>query len=192
MRSFCISCYKIIFATRSEFIFYILSRFRSNAVIEDKPEEPAWKKAILKAFQKFVIGAAVNWMIDVSGTSHINLLQVCPSCTRSSLLGSLRCFVKCIRSMHPMWTMSSLAASSFPPEIPMLQKYSTGEELPIIYSLRTLHELRNRVISENGNGPPIFIDDLLATLTVPLMLLWGIKDPWIRPQAAEQIQVILS
>jgi pimeloyl-ACP methyl ester carboxylesterase len=39
-----------------------------------------------------------------------------------------------------------------------------------------------RVISRNGNGPPVFIDDLLMTLRVPLLLLWGDKDPWIRPQ----------
>ena len=45
------------------------------------------------------------------------------------------------------------------------------------------------MISENGDGPPVFVDDLLSTLSVPLLLLWGIKDPWIRPQAAERIQV---
>lgn len=50
-------------------------------------------------------------------------------------------------------------------------------------------EVFYRVVSENGNGPPIFVDDLLRDLNVPLMLLWGIKDPWIRPQAAERIQV---
>lgn len=31
-------------------------RFRSADEIEVKPEEPEWKKAITKAFQKFVIG----------------------------------------------------------------------------------------------------------------------------------------
>ena len=35
------------------------------------------------------------------------------------------------------------------------------------------------------------MDDLLQTLRVPLLLLWGIQDPWIRPKAAEKIQVYL-
>ena len=39
-----------------------------------------------------------------------------------------------------------------------------------------------RVIAKNGNGPPVFMDDLLETLKVPLLLLWGDKDPWIRPR----------
>jgi len=49
-------------------------------------------------------------------------------------------------------------------------------------------EVFYRVIAKNGNGPPVFVDDLLRTLRVPLLLLWGVKDPWIRPQAAEKIQ----
>lgn len=47
-----------------------------------------------------------------------------------------------------------------------------------------------RIVSKNGNGPPIFIDDLLATTKVPLLLLWGEKDPWIRPASADAIQEI--
>jgi hypothetical protein len=43
-------------------------------------------------------------------------------------------------------------------------------------------EVFYRVIAKNGNGPPVFMDDLLKTLKVPLLLLWGEKDPWIRPQ----------
>ena len=43
-------------------------------------------------------------------------------------------------------------------------------------------EVFYRVIAKNGNGPPVFMDDLLKTLKVPLLLLWGDKDPWIRPQ----------
>lgn len=49
-------------------------------------------------------------------------------------------------------------------------------------------EVFYRVIEKNGNGPPVFIDDLLSTLKVPLLLLWGVQDPWIRPLAAERIQ----
>ena len=43
-------------------------------------------------------------------------------------------------------------------------------------------EVFYRVIAKNGNGPPVFMDDLLKTLKLPLLLLWGEKDPWIRPK----------
>jgi pimeloyl-ACP methyl ester carboxylesterase len=49
-------------------------------------------------------------------------------------------------------------------------------------------EVFYRVIAKNGNGPPMLVDDLLETFKLPLMLLWGSKDPWIRPSAADKIQ----
>ena len=52
----------------------------------------------------------------------------------------------------------------------------------------TAAEVFYRVIKKNGNGPPVYVDDLLETLTVPLLLLWGEQDPWIRPAAADRIQ----
>ena len=51
-------------------------------------------------------------------------------------------------------------------------------------------EVFYRVIKRNGNGPAVYVDDLLASLEVPLLLLWGEKDPWIRPQAADKIQTL--
>lgn len=51
-------------------------------------------------------------------------------------------------------------------------------------------EVFYRVIKRNGNGPPVYVDDLLSSLEVPLLLLWGEKDPWIRPQAADKIQAL--
>lgn len=48
-----------------------------------------------------------------------------------------------------------------------------------------------RVITKNGSGPAAFIDDLLPKLTaakIPLSLVWGESDPWIRPAAADKIQ----
>lgn len=51
-------------------------------------------------------------------------------------------------------------------------------------------EVFYRVISKNGNGPPKFIDDLLGSLTVPLLLLWGNQDPWIGPRSADMIQAL--
>lgn len=49
-------------------------------------------------------------------------------------------------------------------------------------------EVFYRVISKNGNGPSVYVDDLLKDLDVPLALVWGESDPWIRPQAADKIQ----
>ena len=51
-------------------------------------------------------------------------------------------------------------------------------------------EVFYRVIAKNGNGPPVFIDDLLSTLKVPLLLLWGAKDPWIRPQVCNTASLL--
>lgn len=51
-------------------------------------------------------------------------------------------------------------------------------------------EVFYRVIKKNGNGPPVFVDDLLQTVKVPLLLLWGERDPWIRPAAADKIQAL--
>lgn len=54
-------------------------------------------------------------------------------------------------------------------------------------------EVFYRVISRNGSGPKAAIDDLLPKLTeasVPLLLLWGEQDPWIRPAAADKIQAL--
>jgi len=52
-------------------------------------------------------------------------------------------------------------------------------------------EVFYRVITKNGSGPAAFIDDLLPKLTaaqIPLSLVWGEYDPWIRPAAADKIQ----
>lgn len=49
-------------------------------------------------------------------------------------------------------------------------------------------EVFYRVIVRTGSGPSVYIDDLIAKLKLPLLLLWGEKDPWIRPAAADKIQ----
>mmetsp|Transcript_37233 Transcript_37233/g.107519 ORF Transcript_37233/g.107519 Transcript_37233/m.107519 type:complete len:340 (+) Transcript_37233:97-1116(+) len=51
-------------------------------------------------------------------------------------------------------------------------------------------EVFYRVISKNGNGPSVYVDDLLENLECPLLLCWGEYDPWIRPQAADKVQAI--
>ena len=52
-------------------------------------------------------------------------------------------------------------------------------------------EVFYRVIVKNGAGPQQkYVDDLLNNLDCPLMLCWGEEDPWIRPQAADKIQLL--
>ena len=49
-------------------------------------------------------------------------------------------------------------------------------------------EVFYRVITKNGSGPSVYVDDLLKNLECPLLLCWGEYDPWIRPQAADKVQ----
>lgn len=49
-------------------------------------------------------------------------------------------------------------------------------------------EVFYRVIKRNGNGPMKFIDDLLDQLKMPLLLLWGVEDPWIRMTSCNMIK----
>lgn len=51
-------------------------------------------------------------------------------------------------------------------------------------------EVFYRVITKNGSGPSVYVDDLLDNLDCPLLLCWGEYDPWIRPQAADKVQAI--
>jgi pimeloyl-ACP methyl ester carboxylesterase len=40
-------------------------------------------------------------------------------------------------------------------------------------------EVFYRVITKNGSGPAVYIDDLLEKLDAPLLLCWGEHDPWV-------------
>jgi pimeloyl-ACP methyl ester carboxylesterase len=40
-------------------------------------------------------------------------------------------------------------------------------------------EVFYRIVSRNGRGGVAPVDELVAELDVPLLLLWGEKDPWI-------------
>jgi pimeloyl-ACP methyl ester carboxylesterase len=51
-------------------------------------------------------------------------------------------------------------------------------------------EVFYRVIAKNGNGPSVYVDDLLKNLECPLLLCWGEHDPWIRPEAADKVQAL--
>lgn len=51
-------------------------------------------------------------------------------------------------------------------------------------------EVFYRVITKNGSGSSVFLDDLLEKIECPLLLCWGEQDPWIRPAAADKIQAL--
>ena len=51
-------------------------------------------------------------------------------------------------------------------------------------------EVFYRIVSRNGNGPPSkerAVDILLRQLQCPILLLFGIQDPWIRPVMADRM-----
>ena len=47
-----------------------------------------------------------------------------------------------------------------------------------------------RVITRKGRGDQPLVDDLLKELKTPLLLAWGREDPWIKPAAADKIEVL--
>ena len=47
-----------------------------------------------------------------------------------------------------------------------------------------------RVITRKGRGEQPLVDDLLMKLKTPLLLAWGREDPWIKPAAADKIEVL--
>lgn len=47
-----------------------------------------------------------------------------------------------------------------------------------------------RVITRKGRGEQPLVDDLLRELKTPLLLAWGREDPWIRPAAADKIEML--
>lgn len=51
-------------------------------------------------------------------------------------------------------------------------------------------EVFYRVITKNGAGPSVTVDDCLETLECPLLLCWGEEDPWIRSAAADKMQLL--
>ena len=54
--------------------------------------------------------------------------------------------------------------------------------------VRAARQVFYRIISRNAKGGPTPIDVLLARLEVPLLLLWGERDPWIVSAKGDQIQ----
>jgi pimeloyl-ACP methyl ester carboxylesterase len=51
-------------------------------------------------------------------------------------------------------------------------------------------EVFYRVITKNGAGPSVTVDDCLEKLECPLLLCWGEEDPWIRSASADKMQAL--
>ena len=45
-----------------------------------------------------------------------------------------------------------------------------------------------RIVSRNSNGGSVPVDELVAKLEVPLLLLWGERDPWIISALGDRLQ----
>jgi pimeloyl-ACP methyl ester carboxylesterase len=126
-------------------------RFRDSAPLETK-EPNQIIEAILKAIQRFVIGASFIVTKQPARIAQV-LKQVYPvnaDNVDDELVESIR-----FPSLDP-----------------------------------NAAEVFYRVISKNGSGPGVYIDDLLENLECPLLLCWGEYDPWIRPQAADKVQAL--
>lgn len=66
------------------------------------------------------------------------------------------------------------------------------ENVPVKLLILFLYrdQVFQRVIMRTG-APGLTVDDLLDGYKSPLLLLWGDLDPWIRPAAADKIQVYM-
>ena len=64
--------------------------------------------------------------------------------------------------------------------------HAAAEGGPII-SFR-MRQVFYRIISRNSKGGAVPIDKLLERLEVPLLLLWGEKDPWIVSAMGDKVQ----
>jgi pimeloyl-ACP methyl ester carboxylesterase len=73
---------------------------------------------------------------------------------------------------------------------------STNVDSALVESIRVpalnknAAEVFYRVIAKNGSGPMAYVDDIIKELECPVLLAWGEKDPWIRPAAADKMQML--
>ena len=73
---------------------------------------------------------------------------------------------------------------------------STNVDSALVESIRVpalnknAAEVFYRVIAKNGSGPMSYVDDIIKELECPVLLAWGEKDPWIRPAAADKMQML--
>jgi len=54
-----------------------------------------------------------------------------------------------------------------------------AEDQPGLAPPNAIPEVFYRIVSRNGNGGSVPVDELISSLQMPLLLLWGEKDPWI-------------
>ena len=49
-------------------------------------------------------------------------------------------------------------------------------------------EVFYRVIAKNGSGPQAYVDDILQSMSCPVLLCWGEQDPWIKSATADRME----
>lgn len=63
-----------------------------------------------------------------------------------------------------------------------------AEDAPGLAPPGKIPEVFYRIVSRNGRGGAFAVDELIAQLKVPLLLLWGEKDPWVVSAKGDRAQ----
>ena len=63
-----------------------------------------------------------------------------------------------------------------------------AEDSPGLAPPNAIPEVFYRIVSRNGRGGAFPVDELIAKLEVPLLLLWGEKDPWVVSAMGDRAQ----
>jgi len=63
-----------------------------------------------------------------------------------------------------------------------------AEDAPGLAPPGKIPEVFYRIVSRNGRGGAFPVDELIAQLKVPLLLLWGEKDPWVVSEKGDRAQ----
>ena len=63
-----------------------------------------------------------------------------------------------------------------------------AEDAPGLAPPNAIPEVFYRIVSRNGRGGAFPVDELIGQLQVPLLLLWGEKDPWVVSAMGDQAQ----
>ena len=63
-----------------------------------------------------------------------------------------------------------------------------AEDTPGLAPPGGIPEVFYRIVSRNGRGGAVPVDELIAQLRVPLLLLWGEKDPWVVSAMGDRAQ----
>lgn len=63
-----------------------------------------------------------------------------------------------------------------------------AEDAPGLAPPGKIPEVFYRIVSRNGRGGTFTVDELIEKLKVPLLLLWGEKDPWVVSEKGDRAQ----